>query len=253
MKKISTALIGLGALAVPLLSAAQSYQIEADASFTRASTDFDNGGDADVNLISFGGRYFLAPVQTVGPWSESAFLQKSSSAGIELSRVSGDTDSDTDFTVDARYVTPADLIVGGELSSDDETDISVFGGKYLDDRTTAIARISLGDIDRIGGEYKTLRQLASGNDLLIEAGLAFVDAADSGLELEGSGTYFLTDQLGVLAGLSFLDIGDFDRTIFTAGAGYFLSETLEVLGALTLTSADTSDATALTIGVVGRF
>lgn len=253
MKVISRALVGLCALAIPVLSVAQTYQIEADASLVRSSFDFDRGGDADVNQLLLGARYYLAPVETVGPWAESAFLQKSSSAGIELSRTSGDVEGDTDFTVDGFYVTPTNLIVGGELSSSDATDIAVFGGMYLDDRTTAIARVSLGDVDSIGGEYKTIRQLSSGNDLAIEAGLALLDAVDTGFELDGTATYFLSDQLGALAGVSFVDVGDFDEITLTGGAEYFLSETIAARGGLSLGFGDSRDSTSILIGVLGRF
>ena len=170
-----------------------------------------------------------------------------------MSRSGGDVSGDTDFSIDAFYVTPEDLIVGGELSSDDVTDIAVFGGLYLDDKTTAIARISIGDADSIGLEYKTLRQLASGNDLTVEANVALVDAADTGFEIGGSGVYFLSDQLGVLGGLSYQDIGDFDLFTLSSGAEYFLSETLAVNGGLSLGFGDSVDTTSFFIGVLGRF
>lgn len=253
MKLSVTGLLSLGILAAPLISVAEPYQIQADAAVARSSFDFDRGGDADVNSINLGVRYYLEPVETVGPWSESAFLQKSSSAGVELSRVSGDTESDTDFTVDAFYVTPEDFILGGELSSADETDISAFGGLYLDDRTTAIARISLGDIDSLSAEYKTLINLAGGNDLKAEAGFALQDAVDTGFEIDASATYYLSDQLGVLGGVSYQDIGDFDEFMLTAGAEYFLTETMAAGGALTLGFGEPRDSTALILGVVVRF
>lgn len=253
MKITVTALFSLGMLITPLISVAQSYQIEAEANLSLLSFDLDRGGDGDANSLRFGARYYLVPVETVGPWGESAFLQKSSSAGIELSRISGDVDSDTDFAVDAFYVTPDDLIVGGELSSSDATDISVFGGLYLDDRTTAIARISLGDIDSIGAEYKTMLQLAGGNDLTAEAGFALQDAADTGFEIDASAVYYLSDQLGVLGGLSYQDIGSFDEFTLATGAEYFVSETLAARGALLLSFGDATDTTTFTIGVVGRF
>ena len=245
-------LLNLALLATPLISAAQPYQIEAEANIARTSLDFD-AGDFDSNLFTLSARHYLAPVETVGPWTESAFLQKSSSAGVSLSRSGGDISGDTDFSIDAFYVTPENLIVGGELSSDDVTDIAVFGGLYLDDKTTAIARISIGDADSIGLEYKTLRQLASGNDLTVEANVALVDAADTGFEIGGSGVYFLSDQLGVLGGLSYQDIGDFDVFTLSSGAEYFLSETLAVNGGLSLGFGDSVDTTSFFIGVLGRF
>lgn len=253
MKLPITALLSVGILAAPQISLAQPYQIEAEANLSRSNFDFDNGGDADANVLSLSARYYLVPVETVGPWSESAFLQKSSSGGVELSRISGDVDSDTDFTVDAFYVTPDDLIIGGELSSADETDISVFGGRYLDDKTTAIARISLGDVDSLGLEYKTLMQLASGNNLTAEAGVALLDASDTGFEIDASATYYLSDQLGVLGGAAFQDIGDSDQFTLSTGAEYFVSETLAARGGLALGFGDPIDTTTIFVGVIGRF
>lgn len=249
----TTLLFGLGMLVAPLSSVAQSYQIEAEADLSLSFLDFDAGGDGDGYLLGIRARGYLQPVETVGPWSESAFLQKSSSAGIELTRSGGDFISDTDFGVDLFYVTPDDIIFGGELSSSDATDISVFGGIYLDDRTTAIARISLGDTDSIGAEYKRILQTASGNDLTAEASLFLLDAADTGLGIAASGVYFLSDQLGVLGGLSYQDIGDFDEFTLITGAEYFLSETIAARGGLSFSFGSSVDDTTIIGGVVARF
>lgn len=253
MKLLPFALLGIAMLSTPLTSFAQSYQAEAEINISRTTFDFDRGRDADANVIGLAGRYFLAPVEIVGPWSESAFLQKSSSVGISLSRVSGDVDSDTDFDVDVRYVTPENLILGGELSSSDATDISAFGGIYLDDRSTAIARISLGDIDTLGVEYRNLLQLSGGNSLAAEASFTLQDAADTGFEIDVSSTYYLSDQLGLLAGLSYEDIGNFDLLTLTSGAEYFISPTIAVAGGLSLGFGDPQDRTNILIGALARF
>ena len=252
-KTTTILLLGLGMLAAPLASVAQTYQVEAEANLFFVSFDPDNGGDIDGTVIDLNGRYFLEPVETVGPYTESAFLQKSISAGINLTRTGGDFNNDTDFAVDVFYVFPTDLIAGGELSSSDATDIAVFGGKYLDDRTTVIGRISIGDIDSIGAEYKTILKTASGNDLTAEASFALLDAADDGFEIDGSATYFLSNQLGVLGGLGYQDIDDSDTFNVVGGAEYFLSPTLAARGGLSFGFGDSVDTTTVSIGVVGRF
>ena len=188
----------------------------------------------------------------MGPYAESAFLQKSISAGVNLTRTGGDFENDTDFAVDVFYVFPTDFIAGGELSSSDATDIEVFGGKYLDNRTTVIGRISIGDVDSIGAEYKTILKTASGNDVTAEASFALLDAADDGFEIDGAATYFLSDQLGVLGGASYQDVGDDVFTVL-GGAQYFLSPTLAARGGLAFGFGDSADTTTINIGVVGRF
>lgn len=253
MKLSPISLLGLGLLTIPLTSIAQSYQVEAEINIVRSSLDIERGGDVDNNLLGLSGRYYLAPVETVGPWSESAFLQKSSSAGLSLSRTSGDSPSDTDFEVDARYVTPENLILGGELSSSDATDVSVFGGIYLDDRSTAIARISLGDIDTLGVEYKNLLQLSGGSNLAAEAGFTLKDADKTGFEIDAGATYYLSDQLGVLAGLSFEDVGDFDQLTLATGAEYFLSETIAAGAGLSFGFGDPYDSFTILLGAKARF
>jgi len=242
----------LGACATPLVSVAQTYQIEANAEMGIRSFDFDRGGSGDGNIINLGARYYLAPVETVGPWAESAFLQKSTSAGIALFRTGDNFDSNTDFAIDLFLVTADNLILGGQLGSNDATNIGAFGGLYLDDRTTAIASISLGDIDSIGGEYKTIMQLASGNDLTAEANIALVNAGDSGIAIGGSATYYLSDQLGVSGGLGLETFGN-EEISLEVGAKYFLSETLAVGGDLSLAFGDFLDTTSITIGAIGRF
>jgi len=252
--KSATALvICCGALINPTVSTALTFQAEAGAALSLVSFDFDRGGSADGNVLALDARYHLAPIELVGPWMESGFLQKSSSIGAQLSRSGGDFNSDTDIGLDVFFVTAENFIVGGGLSSDDTNDLFFLGGTYLDDRTTALIRISLGDADSIGAEYKTLTQVASGNDVTLEAGIALINAADTGIAIDLSGVYFLSDQMGVGGLFSFEDVGSNDQMTLGASVDYGVSETLTAVGGVTLGFGDFVDTTTFTVGVSGRF
>lgn len=231
--------------AVPAMSSAQTFQMEAGVVVGKGEV-----GSVDYNTLAARGRYYLRAVP-IGdePFSEAPFIDKA--AHVELGYLKLDPDQGNAFDtlgIEGHFVTQQNYIFEASVDRNDaggnggsSTDLEVGIGKYLDARSAAILTLELEDD---AADTKTLgvskRHLSDGTSpgtwWAYDIGAALISADDTGFQLEASGTYYLSQQLGVTAGIDLTKIDNGDTTEVELTGEYFINELMA--GSLTyLTSS----------------
>lgn len=249
-------LIGAACVAAIFTAQANAYQFEL--ALARSTTEIENTFDIDTTLL--GGEYYFSDVNSNnGPFSEASFLSKASSVNVLLGQSTlgsgfgesgfGGSDSDLLF-INGRVVLENDFILVGSFSRSetddgDDSDATTIGlGKYLSESSELVATYTRdnfgdGDADILELRYHRVIDTGNGTAWSYEAGAGYIDAGDTGFDLDVAANYYFTPKfsLGVLVGVGSFD--DSDSKTFGFQAEYFFNENI-FLGLL-FTTGDESD------------
>jgi len=265
-----------GAVAAALsLSAQADYQFEVAGAYATGELTAASGVDADQDLFTLGGTYYLNPVDdSKGPRSEDAFIDHASE--ISLFYTGGEVDFDNggdsdieNISASGRYVTPqSHWIVGlgyqfedGDGGADTDS-YSVQVGKYIADTTTVTAGWTFTEnddnreTDAYSLDLEHLEDLGS-SALKVEAGIGWADSnfrSDVTVYSVGS-TYYINNYIGFGVSYSFAYSDDTELDRFTVFGEYWLNDKIGLSLGLTSLDEDGSSAEsdAVILAVVGRF
>jgi hypothetical protein len=279
-----TALVA--AIGIALSAAAQAdYQFEVSGGYATGNITAANGPEADQDIISLAGIYYLAPVSTsTGPLSEAAFIDRAS--GVMFGVVDGEVDFDSGFSGDTditaydiagRYVmkdsgflveasyrleqTDIDTLAPGSESTD--TDVwSIGAGMYVAENTTLLFNYTYFDADNgresdgYSADLEHLFLLDQGA-IKIDASYGLLDsnfADDVDLYALG-GTYYINNNIGIGGRYTLRDSNQSELTEWRAVAEWFISEQLSFTGAYIELDEDGSQAEsdAIIFEVSARF
>lgn len=265
-----------GAVSTVLAMSAQAdYQFEVGGAYATGEITAGNGADADQDLFTLGGRYYLAPVDTSkGPRSEDAFIDRASHVGLvyTFGEVDFDNGGDTDISslsVDGRYVIKDSgwlVELGYQFDDgDNSADSDAYAlrlGKYISETTTLVAGWAYAENDdnREQDEYTLeLEHLKDLGDaaLKLEAGLGLVDsnyASDVNLYTVGA-TYYVNNNLGFGGSYSLADSDDTEVDQYTVFGELWVNENVAVSLGYTGVEEDGSnvESDAIILAVTGRF
>ncbi len=264
----------LAGVALALSATAQAdYQWEVGAAWATGDVTTSNNVDADQDVYSFTGSWFIAPVDvSKGPLGEAAFLDRASS--ISLDYVDGEIDADAgnldieNYGVRGRYVwADSGWFVEGGYNSEEQGnfDADIYGigvGMYVAPNTTVTVGYNdidgdIGaDADGWGIDLKHV-QLWGDQALKVELGYSNLDP-DNGKNLDtwsiGS-TWYICKTLGVGGSYSTQDAGTDDLESWQLFAEWFVHEQVALGLAYTEAEADSGPANsdAVVLRLLGRF
>lgn len=257
------------------LSAQADYQFEVSGAYATGELTAGNGADADQDLFTLGGTYYLAPVDdSKGPRSEDAFIDKAS--GVSLVYTGGEVDFDnggdsdiSSYSIDGMYVTPTNhWIIGlgydfedGDGGPDTDT-FSIRAGKYIADTTTVVAGWTFSEdddnreVDAYALDLEHLEDLGE-SALKLEAGIGWADSnfgSDVTVYSVGA-TYYINNYIGVGGSYSYADSDDAELDSYTLFGEYWLNDSIGLSLGLTALDEDGSSAEsdAVIFAVTGRF
>lgn len=265
-----------GAIGVALSVTAQAdYQFEVAGAYATGELTARNGADADQDLFTLGGTYYLQPVDTSkGPRSEDAFIDRASQVSLvyTFGEVDFDGGGDSDISnlaVSGRYIMKDSgwlVDLGYQFDDgDDSADSDAYvikAGKYIADTTTLVAGWAYSEDDdkRESDEYTLeldhLHDLGEAA-LKLEAGIGLVDsnfADDINLYTVGA-TYYFNNNLGIGGSYSLADSDDVEVDQYSVFGEMWVNEQISVTLGYTAVDEDASSAEsdAIILAVTGRF
>lgn len=265
-----TALVaGIG---LALSAAAQAdYQWEVGSGYSAGEIE-TNFGDADVDVFSAYGDYYLESVDTSkGPLGEAAFLDRASSVSANFSNgeIDADDGGDADISgygLDGRYVWKdsgwlVDLGYQQDEIENEETDtFSIGGGKYILENTALVLSYAnvdadnAGEADVYGLDVEQLWDLQQGA-LKLEAGYARTDYEniDDSDTFALGGTYYLNNNLGFGASYSNSDSDDAEIDTWRLYGEWFINDQADVSLGYESTEEDDTDVEFDAIMLSARF
>lgn len=272
---LNKAILAGAVCAALALNAQADYQFEVAGAYAAGEITAGNGADADQDLFTLGGRYYLQPVDTSkGPRSEDAFIDRASHVGLvyTFGEIDFDNGGDADISnisVDGRYVIKDSgwlVELGYEFDDGDNiADSDAYtlrAGKYISETTTLIAGWTYGEDDDNREQDEFTLELEHLKDLgeaalKLEAGVGLVDsnfASDVNLYTVGA-TYYVNNNLGFGGSYSLADSDDTEVDQYSIFGELWINDNVAVSLGYTAIEEDDSDleSDAVILAVTGRF
>lgn len=207
------------ACAMGLSAAANAYQFEVNAGFDRLQT---SSFDDDVWTIS--GTAYLQPVDdSVGPYAEAAFLNKSSFLSLGYANLDGDVIDGHAYSIGGEYVIEGSNVILGaaftrfDLDSplDDGDSFAFTVGMYLNDTTTLRLNYDYQDWDNSDDQYLDLtvrhltEDMGNGMRVAVEGSVGWFEIDPDGMGSADAWTIgvgadlYINTQLSVGAGVNY--------------------------------------------------